>query len=85
MPPGVQPSAHVLDDDWQDLAALDRESTRSLWLVSPDCDLVLSPPRLHEIIGGLASQPELGIGPACLFEADRHFGRDARVAIENPG
>ena len=60
-------------------------SHRGLWAVSLDMDPVLVLACLHEIVGGLASQPELGIRPACLLQPERHLRRDCRAAVENPG
>lgn len=39
-----------------------------------DFNTIFVSARLDEIVGGLATQPELGIGPTCRFETDRHFG-----------
>lgn len=56
-----------------------------MWLITPYCDLVFVSTRLHEIVGRLAAEPKVGVRPARLFEAYRHFGRNSGVAIQNPG
>lgn len=43
-----------------------------------------APVRLHEIMCVLASQPERGIEPGCLFWPERHFRRNCRVPVEHP-
>ena len=50
-----------------------------------DMDPVLVLARQLQIVVSLASQPELGVRPACLLQPERHLRRDCRVAVENPG
>lgn len=51
--------------------------------VSLDMDPVLVLARLHEVVGGLAPQSELGIGPAGLFQPKGQFRRNCRVSFEH--
>ena len=60
-------------------------SSSGLGPVTLYLELIFRPPNLGQVIACLPPQPELRVGPACLFQAQSHFRRNPGMSVQDAG